>query len=90
MDDNLSLYVWHRGKARYDEVLHLPGLINEDDARALALLKLQVDTRATRVHVEIGETLVDDIERIPPFLSFTRRAIHCDTVHPFANHAMVV
>jgi hypothetical protein len=89
MDDGLSLYVWHHGKDRYDEVLHLPGLIEEEDARALALLKLQLDTRATRVHVEIGETLVDDIERIPPFLSFTRRPIHSDPVQPLTNHAMV-
>jgi len=59
MIHGMTIYTWHGDEASYDEVSWMPEAIAESDARGLAFLKLNLDSKATRVQIELGDRVVD-------------------------------
>lgn len=53
-DSGTSVFTWHDGKPRYDEVLWAPEAISGEEAAEIGRAKLQQDPRATRVQVAYG------------------------------------
>jgi hypothetical protein len=49
-----SIYTWHDGRSRYDQVSWDPISVTRERARNLALQALLDDPAATRVHVDFG------------------------------------
>jgi hypothetical protein len=49
-----SVFTWHEGNDRYDEVEWHPEAITGDEAAALGRLKLNEDPHAVRVQVAYG------------------------------------
>jgi hypothetical protein len=63
--EGTSIYTWHDGKPQYDEVSWLPEPITRDQAYEMALNKLKVDRRATRVRVSLdGASAVEAMRHV--------------------------
>jgi hypothetical protein len=61
-----SIYTWHNGRSRYDQVSWDPTPITRERARYLDVKTLSEDPDATRVHVDYGEPDFVEAVRIGP------------------------
>jgi hypothetical protein len=55
----MTIYRWRDRSPQFDEVSWIPGTVDETDARALALLKLQADLHNTRVQINLGYRVIN-------------------------------
>ena len=51
----MSIFTWHDGRSRYDEVAWVPEQATSQDAVEIGLAKLHADGRATRVQVAFDD-----------------------------------
>jgi hypothetical protein len=58
-----ATFVWHDGQQLYDEVAWDPRPVTRDTAYEIALRRMQSDRRATRVHVDFGESTFVEVTR---------------------------
>jgi hypothetical protein len=56
-------YIWHDGGDRYDEVEWHPERVCRAEAYEIALRKLANDQRATKIHVDYGDTAFVEASR---------------------------
>jgi hypothetical protein len=61
--EGTTTFIWHDGNERYDEVAWDPRPATRDVAYEIALRLMESDRRATRVHIDFGETTFVEVSR---------------------------
>jgi hypothetical protein len=58
-----ATFIWHDGKPQYDEVAWDPRPVARNTAYEMALRRMNEDARATRVHIDFGDSSFVEVAR---------------------------